>query len=228
MSVLVIRHASFEHLGHFASTLDANGTTFCYRDILADPQQQVAPEDYSALIVMGGPMSANDALPGIARELDLIERAIRAGMPVLGVCLGAQLIAKAVGARVYRNPRKEIGWAPVYFTEAGRADPLFRGFESPTTFLHWHSETFDLPAGAEWLAYSDLCRHQAYRYGKNVYGLQFHPEVTPEMIEDWCAQPANRGDVDAPDVSRLRSDPRAFDLAPMARAILDRWFNGFK
>jgi GMP synthase-like glutamine amidotransferase len=97
---------------------------------------------------------------------------------------------------------------------------LFTGFASPTTLFHWHGETFDLPAGAEWLASSEACRHQAYRFGRRVYGLQFHPEVTAEMIVDWCAQSVNCGDVaglNAP------IDPHVADLAPTAQTILDRW-----
>jgi GMP synthase (glutamine-hydrolysing) len=165
-------------------------------------------------------MSANDPLPGLAAELALLQQALKAGAPLLGICLGAQLIAKALGARVYRNAQKEIGWAPIHFTEAGQADPLFQGMEPEETFFHWHGETFDLPQGAEWLAYSEGCRHQAYRYRSNVYGLQFHPEVTAEMIADWCAQPLNCGDV-----ADLEGpiDPKARDLEPVAGQILEAW-----
>jgi GMP synthase (glutamine-hydrolysing) len=174
----------------------------------------------SGVIIMGGPQSANDSLPGLAAELKLIERAAAGGTPVLGICLGAQLIAKALGARVYRNPEKEIGWAPVYFTEAAQRDVVFGGIASPASLFHWHGETFDLPAGSDWLAYSDKCRHQAFKFGRNIYGLQFHPEITPDMIADWSAQPINCGDVEnlsAP------IDPRAHDTAALARRILEGW-----
>ena len=169
---------------------------------------------------MGGPQSANDPLPALAAELHLIGKAIQTGIPVLGICLGSQLIAKALGARVYRSPRKEIGWFPVHFTEAGQNDPLFSGIPSPITFFHWHGETFDLPPGAEWLAYSDLCKHQAYRYPGNVYGIQFHPEITPAMIEDWSAQPANFGDVED---LQGPINPYAADTAALARRVLNGW-----
>ena len=171
---------------------------------------------------MGGPQSANDPDPRLVAEMRLINQTMSRGLPVLGVCLGAQLIAKTLGARVYRNPSSEIGWAPVYFTEAAKGDPLFSGFSSPTTFFHWHGETFDLPAGAEWLAYSELCRNQAFRYGTNVYGVQFHPEITPEMIVDWSAQPANCGDVEA---LPAPIDPHAVDSEKLARTILDGWLS---
>ena len=218
MQILVLRHESFEGLGVFEDALARRAVSFFYHDLGGD----IPRENFPAAIVMGGAMSANDALPGLARELQWIERALHAGTPLLGICLGSQLIAKALGARVYRNPELEIGWAPVSFTAAGRADPLFRSLPSPANFFHWHGETFDLPAGAEWLAYSEKCRHQAYRYRANVYGLQFHPEVTPAMIDDWQQQPVNCGDV-ATLAAPL--DAHAFDQAPFAHSILDAWLD---
>ncbi len=215
-SILVLRHEPFEHLGYFADVLQEHSIPFEYRDLGDD----LDLAGRSGLIVMGGPQSANDPLPALAAELRLIAQAIRTGIPVLGICLGSQLIAKALGARVYRNPQKEIGWFPVHFTEAAQKDPLFSGTPSPTTFFHWHGETFDLPAGAEWLAYSGRCRHQAFRYPGNVYGIQFHPEITPAMIEDWSAQPVNCGDVeDLPSPI----DPHAADTAALARRVLNGW-----
>jgi GMP synthase-like glutamine amidotransferase len=216
MPLLVLRHEPFEHLGYFGGILEARNIPFSYSD-LGEPLPQ---SGYNGVIVMGGPMSANDPLPGLAAELRLIERAVETGMPMLGICLGSQLIAKALGARVYANPQKEIGWAPIYLTEAGQQDPLFCGIPSPSDFFHWHGETFDLPQGADWLAYSDRCRHQGYRYGQRIYGIQFHPEITPAMIADWCAQPVNCGDVEALDGP---IDPYAADSRPMAERILERW-----
>ncbi|MGC8794935.1 MAG: type 1 glutamine amidotransferase, partial [Bryobacteraceae bacterium] len=141
---------------------------------------------------------------------------------VLGVCLGAQLIAKAAGARVYRNRVKEIGWAPVYWTRAAREDALFRGLEQPEQVFHWHGESFDLPRGAHWLAYSDACRHQAFRLDPHVWGLQFHLEVTPEMIRDWCCVPENQADLrelaEAPD-----PEGPVERLAEVAAIVFGRW-----
>lgn len=184
--------------------------------------QPLSLDGARGVIIMGEPMSANDPLPALAAELVLIAQALRAGVPLLGICLGSQLIAKALGARVYRNPETEIGWAPVHFTESGQLDALFRGLGSSATLFHWHSETFDLAAGNDWLAYSSKCRHQAYRYGQNVYGLQFHPEITGEMIAEWCAQPVNCGDVAA---LTEPVDPQAGDSGPFARQVLERWLN---
>jgi GMP synthase-like glutamine amidotransferase len=143
---------------------------------------------------------------------------------MLGICLGSQLIARALGAPVYRNPSLEIGWRPVHLTQSAQTDPVFAGLPSPTTFFHWHGETFDLPQDSAWLAWSDGCRHQAYRYRLNVYGLQFHPEVTPAMIEDWQSQPVNCGDVATLDHPL---DPQAFNQAPSAQHILENWLSTF-
>ena len=215
-SILVLRHEPFEHLGYFGEILQQLSIPFEYKDLGED----LDLSGRSAVIAMGGPQSANDALAALAAELNLIGQAIHSGKPVLGICLGSQLIAKALGARVYRNPEKEIGWFPIHFTEQAAQDPLFSGIPSPTTFFHWHGETFDLPSGAQWLAYSGRCRHQAYRYAANVYGIQFHPEITPAMIEDWSAQPVNCGDVeDLP----APIDPHAFDTAPLGRRVLEGW-----
>jgi GMP synthase (glutamine-hydrolysing) len=220
MGVLVLRHEPFEHLGHFAAVLDEHGIGYEYHD-LGEPLRQ---EDHQALIVMGGPMSANDNLPGLHDELALIEKALVKDVPLLGICLGSQMIAKALGSTVHRSEELEIGWEPVWLTDAARADPVFHGFRSPEMFFHWHGETFDLPDGAEWLAYSKKCRHQAYRFGSRVYGIQFHPEVTPEMIADWCGQPVNCGDVatlEAP------IDPHLHDPSAASKRIFASWLKLF-
>lgn len=183
--VVVFRHVPAEGLGIIAECLDAAGLSWGYADL---PGGTPAPplDSASALIFMGGPMSANDGLPYIRREIQLIETGMGQNKPVLGICLGAQLIAKALGARVYRNPVKEIGWYPVSWTDEAHRDPLFSGLTQPEAVFHWHGETFDLPPGAVWLAASEACRNQAFRFGTNVYGLQFHLEVTPQMIAEWC------------------------------------------
>jgi GMP synthase (glutamine-hydrolysing) len=142
------------------------------------------------LVFMGGPMSANDDFPYIRQELDIIGEAVSQRLPILGVCLGSQLIAKAPGASVYANAVKEIGWYPVDWTDAAAHDRLHQDLATPETVFHWHGETFDLPPGAELLAYSAACRNQAYRVAENLYGLQYHLEVTPEMIADWLTQDA--------------------------------------
>ncbi len=197
MRVLVFRHVPFEGLGRIEPVLRSRGIDIDYADLYREshlPSASLA-SGYDGLIFMGGPMSANDPLPYLALETQMIECAAAAGQPVLGICLGAQLIARALGARIYRNPSKEIGWFDIDFTELARQDPLFAGFSGPETVFHWHGETFDLPPGAQLLASSERCRHQAFRVGRGIYGLQFHLEVTPEMAADWCTQDENCGDV---------------------------------
>ena len=222
MRVAAFRHVPFEGLGLIEPTLEARGISIEYPDLFADGVAMPDVSTAAGLIFMGGPMSANDDLPYLKQEIQLIQQAVERGQPVLGVCLGSQLIAKALGARVYKNATKEIGWFDVHLTEAGRLDPVLSGLEGPETVFHWHGETFDLPKDASWLAYSDACRHQAYRIGSNIYGLQFHLEVTPEMIADWSAQDANCGDVrelDAP-VDPHRNAQR---LAGLSRLVFGRW-----
>jgi len=215
---LVLRHERFEHLGYFAEILNHLHIPFVYSDL----DDKLDLGRHQGLIVMGGPQSAND--PDMSAEMHFIQEVIDEKYPVLGICLGAQLIAKALGAHVYRNHEKEIGWAPVHFTESGQSDPVLGGLDSPSTFFHWHSETFTLPPGTELLAWSDKCRQQAFRYRDAVYGIQFHPEITPEMIVDWSAQPVNCGDVDT---LAAPLDPRAAATEPLARHILEGWLATF-
>ena len=165
------------------------------------------------LIFMGGPMSANDDLPYIQRELELINEAVSRGLTILGICLGSQLIAKSLGARVYNNGLSEIGWYPVHWTAAAACDRLHNGLSAPETVFHWHGETFDLPPGAELLAHSEACRNQAYRVGENVYGLQYHLEVTPEMLEDW------RSEIPIP----IDPQANAARLKEVAAQVFGRW-----
>ena len=222
MRVVAFRHVPFEGLGLIQPALEDNGISVEFPDLFRNGTSLPDVAAADGLIFMGGPMSANDDLPYLKQEIEFIRQAVKRGQPVLGVCLGSQLIAKALGAKVYKNSSKEIGWFDVHLTEAGRQDPILSGLEGSETVFHWHGETFDLPEGASWLAYSDACRHQAYRVGSKTYGLQFHLEVTPEMIGDWCTQDANCGDVrelDAP-VDPNRNSQR---LAGLSRLVFGRW-----
>jgi len=222
MRILAFRHIPCEHLGLIARELEARGIGCEYADLYRPDAPLPNHSDFDGLIVMGGPMSVNDGLPYLELEKQAIAEAIAAGRPVLGVCLGAQLIASALGARVYRNSSKEIGWFDVRFTPEASGDALFAGARPTETVFHWHGETFDLPPGAVWLAHSGLTRHQAFRFGRATYGLQFHLEVTPPMIEDWCAQDVNCGDVrelDAP-IDAWRNAAR---LEALSQQIFGRW-----
>lgn len=145
-------------------------------------------EEDASLIVLGGPMGVGDEdkYPWLKDELNLIEYALKNELPVLGICLGAQLMARAAGARVYKGSAgKEIGWYPLYLTEQGKKDPLFLGLPDEFPVFQWHGDTFDLPRGAERLAKSDLYPNQLVRMGKRAYAMQFHLEVTEDMVSSW-------------------------------------------
>lgn len=183
-SVLAIRHVAFEDLGSFAPLLESLGYAIRYADAGYDG---IEDNEADLLVVLGGPIGANDDVdfPFIRDELRLIERRIAANRPVLGICLGAQLIARALGAKVYRAKAKEIGFAPIRLTEAGRQSYLASLADVPV--LHWHGDTFDLPAGARHLAATEICPHQAFAWGgkDGVLAVQFHPEVTARGLERW-------------------------------------------
>jgi GMP synthase (glutamine-hydrolysing) len=210
--VLAFRHVPFEHLGRIADSLEQHDIACEYVDLYRGAARPDAG-GADGLIFMGGPMSANDDLPYIRQGLELINDAIALRLPILGVCLGSQLIAKALGARVYPNSVPEIGWYPVHWTPAAAHDRLHQGLSAPETVFHWHGETFDLPPGAELLASSEACRNQAYRVGKNVYGLQYHLEVTPEMLDDW------RTEIPTP----IDPNANAARLKEIAAQVFGRW-----
>jgi len=224
MHVLVFRHIAMEHLGRIAPALEAAGIETRYVDFGFDPASQAAQEEAAGLIYMGGPMSVNDESDQLRRELGVLEKALAIGKPVLGVCLGAQLIAKALGAPVHASPFPEFGWLPIERTDAGRIDPLFAGFSDPETVLHFHGETFDLPSGATWLAYSKDCPNQAFRYGAGVYGLQFHLESTPEMIREWCAAEENTAAL-ANLAAPIDPDAHADRMRDLSAATFHAWTN---
>jgi GMP synthase (glutamine-hydrolysing) len=224
-SAIVIRHAPFEGLGRLEQSLNNAGVSLRYFEI-GQPIRDEEVRAADALILMGGPMSANDAEPWVRNELAGIETCLSCSRPVLGICLGAQVLAKALGARVYRNRVKEIGWFPIDWTDSAAGDRLFADFRSPETVFHWHGETFDLPAEAVWLARSERCMHQAFRYGENSYGLQFHIEVTPGMITDWLRQDANCADVLELD-SPIDPQAHAGRQAELSRIVFDRWISGW-
>ena len=204
--LLVLQHVPHEILGTLNPLLKRSGFRIRYVNFGRHPDAEPGLEGYHGLVVLGGPMSVNDAdrLPHLTTEMKLIEEAMKRELPVLGICLGAQLIAKTLGAKVYPTKEKEIGWYDVTPTKEAERDSLIAGFRGTEKIFQWHGETFDIPHGASHLAASRLCGNQAFRYGEKVYGLQFHLEVDEPMIHRWLRVPENRqeikslsGDIDA-------------------------------
>ncbi|MDZ7316227.1 MAG: type 1 glutamine amidotransferase [candidate division KSB1 bacterium] len=178
-----LQHVPFEGLGSIAPWLKAQGLELTSTRFF-ESGRLPAPDEVDLLIVMGGPMSANDEdkLTWLIDEKAFIRECIRQGKRVLGICLGAQLIASAMGAQVYRNRVKEIGWFPVQGVPADN-ESIFR-FPKVFRAFHWHGETFDLPPGAVRIAESEGCENQAFQLGRSVIGLQFHLEMTPESVRE--------------------------------------------
>lgn len=180
MKIHSLQHVPFEDIGSMASDFHARGyslsTTHWYR---GDPAPALS--DFDALIVMGGPMGIYDEAiyPWLTDEKILIKAAIAAGKIVLGICLGAQLIADVLGGKVTRNPHKEIGWLPIIINPAAATHPIAQVLARYPDVFHWHGDTFALPPGALHLASSEGCANQAYVFQDQVYGFQFHLETTP-------------------------------------------------
>lgn len=197
INVLVLRHVPHENLGTLALSLRSNNLAYEYVNFYEDIDPNVSVDGSSALIILGGPMNVyeTDKYPFLETEDVLIKRAIEKDIPVFGICLGAQLIAKSLDARVTKNIQKEIGWYKLKITDEGRIDNLFKHMSIEETVFQWHGYTFEIPKGATHLAESSLCMNQAFRFGSSVYGLQFHIEVTPEMILEWLDMPENRREI---------------------------------
>ena len=182
--VVIFRHVTIEGPGYLADFLDARNIPWQLVRIDEGEPLPLSITEYGGLVLMGGTMSVNDDLPWMGQLQTLIRDAVAADIPVLGHCLGGQLVSKALGAEVRRNAVKEIGWGAVQVHNAAEAQRWFGEREAFDVF-HWHGETFDLPIGAVHLLSSEHCRHQAYALGKHL-ALQCHIEMTAEMVRHWC------------------------------------------
>ena len=224
--VIAIQHHECETLGAISDALARSGIHFSHLMLSErSPDPDIAAWD--GLIVLGGPYSVcrPDCHPRLRRELALIRQALDLGRPVLGICLGSQLVATALGGRVYRAPAPEIGWLPVRLEAAGKDDRLFQGLPHTFTTCVWHGDVFDLPAGAVSLASSQMTASQAYRYGDNVYGFLFHLEMKLDMVAACVGafEPGLRGAGMDPDECLIQAQSHLSAIERTAATVFDRW-----
>ncbi|RXT19741.1 glutamine amidotransferase [Rhizobium leguminosarum] len=184
-SVQAIRHIGFEDLGSFQAPLREAGYEIEYVDVAEQEERNLDPLAADLLVVLGGPIGVNDhqAYPVITEEIELLRARLAADRPTLGICLGAQVMAAALGARVYPGSAKEIGWSPLELAATAAPNPLAGLKNVPV--LHWHGDTFHLPDGCVLIASTPICRNQAFSRGPNILGLQFHPEALAARFEHW-------------------------------------------
>ncbi len=186
MNILIIKHIDIEGPGLIEEFL--KNEKIKYKILCLEEEAEFPPVDkFTHFIILGGPMSVyeEDKYPFLRKEDIFIKESIKKEKSILGICLGAQLIAKALGAKVFKAPVKEIGWYKVSLTVDGLKDPIFSGFPAEFNVFQWHGDTFEIPDGAKWIAASSSVTNQAFRYGRNIYGLQFHLEVTEQMVDEW-------------------------------------------
>ncbi len=230
--IAIFLHSVTEGPGYFATYIEEQG--IAWRVFRIDEGEPVPadPRGFSGLVFMGGPMSVNDALPWIPPMLSLIQAGVAQDVPVLGHCLGGQLIARALGGEVIRNPVKEIGWGRVEVTQNAEARRWFGELADFESF-HWHGETFSIPPDAQLIASSDYCKNQAFSMGRHL-AMQCHVEMTPELIRAWCADwhkevtalAARTPSVQSPEEMLKDLNFRTRSLNEVAKVLYDRWIAG--
>ncbi|NKC23053.1 glutamine amidotransferase [Ochrobactrum oryzae] len=228
-TAVAIRHVHFEDLGTFEAVLTAAGYRIHYYDLGMNELWTIDPAVPDLLVILGGPVGANEteAYPFLEEERQLLESRLAAGRPTLGICLGAQQIAKALGAKVMPMGHKEIGFSPLSLTDEGRVGPL-RHLEG-VPVLHWHGDAFEIPSDASSLASTPLCATQGFAVGHNILGLQFHPEVEAcAGIERWLIGHAAELSQAHIDPVRLRSEAARYGsiLREAARKMFAEWLQG--
>jgi GMP synthase (glutamine-hydrolysing) len=230
MQVLVLQHIACEPPGVYEDVLDEHGATI-HRVELDEGDPLPDWRGFDAIVAMGGPMGAldDDEHPWLTDEKRLIADAVRSGLPFWGVCLGVQLLAASLGARVYPGPAPEVGVLPVLLTDEALADPVFAGTPRELLSLQWHGDTFDLPDGATRLAGSPAYPNQAFRVGADAYGVQFHLEVSPALAREWADVPAYAESLErvlgegALDRLIAELEARADGLLSHGRQLFERW-----
>lgn len=232
--VAIIQNADNDGPGHFGDFMASRGVPTRVFHAWAGDALPASTDAFSGLCVLGGPMSVNDALPCLRRTEALIRTAIADDVPVLGHCLGGQLMATALGGRVAPAAQREIGWIDIA-GRAGTAAAEWFGSDSFSIF-HWHGDTFSVPAGAEHLATSAFCRNQAFACGRLHLAMQFHCEITLDKIEDWITSDAGRSEIAAHPAESVQSPDHIRSLTPariaasmaVAEHIYTRWMRNLR
>ncbi|WP_138751299.1 type 1 glutamine amidotransferase [Paenibacillus sinopodophylli] len=225
MRIRCFQHAAFENAGSIAAWAQTRGHIFEVSQLFASDALPTA-DTWDWLVLLGGPMSVNDEKEHswLKAEKEYLASAIRNGKPIIGICLGAQLLAETLGASVYPNEHKEIGWFPIRWFHDDKENSLFQAFPDEAVVFHWHGETFDLPAGAKLLASSIACKNQAFSYGDNVFGFQFHLEMREDNIRsivEHC-----RDDLEqSPFVQQVESSMLALSECENTQALLEQFLD---
>jgi GMP synthase (glutamine-hydrolysing) len=229
--ILVFQHVAHEILGGFDPLLKARGFRVRYINFSRQPDTIPSIERYNGLVVLGGPMGVYEAeqYPHLRVELQAIETALKRDIPILGICLGSQLLAQVLGSPARRHTEKEIGWYDMEFLPEAANDPLFSDFGPREKLFQIHGDTFDIPKSAVHLARTPTCPSQIFRYGQKAYGLQCHLEVDAPMIHRWLKVPVNVKDLEDSGgkftADKINSDSEVY--GPRSRQLCDLAFNRF-
>ena len=231
MDILVIQNSELGSVGVLGDHLQTLGAHLHTWTPLSDPA--LPSGQYAGLIVLGGPMNVyeDDTFPHLRQTVELIRQFHAEDKPIMGICLGAQLIARAFGCRVYPNHTPELGFSPLRAVPAAAStatEPWLRELPEDLHLMQWHFDTFDLPHQAEWLITNDSCQYQAYRIGSNIYGFQFHLEVTPEIVMGWLALKTTWIDAHYPHLEqtlRQQLEHYADRSAQFAEKVAHAWLN---
>ena len=221
MSVLLVQNTRIEGSGHLGDLLKEDGFEICSVNA---KHEQIPEREFSLVVILGAPESANDELPYLREEQMMIKKCVEKNIPVLGICLGSQLIAKTFGGKVYPGSKKEIGFYSDLVPEGNSR--LFSGFSNPFTVFHWHGDTFDLPEGATKLVHSKDYQNQAFQY-QSAVGLQFHMEVNEEMVNLWLDKTEEKlQTIPYIDPQKIRDD--IDENISIVKTNMNNFYNNFK
>jgi GMP synthase (glutamine-hydrolysing) len=229
--ILVFQHVAAEPLGTLDPLIRRRGHRIRFVNFEREPDASPSLDRYRGLIVLGGPMNVDEqsSRAHLRVELRAIEQALKEDKPVLGICLGAQLLAHVLGAPIRRLAQPEIGWHPLWLTWQGKSDPVLLPLGESASVFQWHGCHFEIPAAAEHLAKGESCSQQAFRYGRSAYGFQFHLEMDQALVERWLSNPAYRAELSAAGLGdsaeAIRGQTREL-IGGMQRQA-DRVFNAF-